>query len=89
MEAPKCRTCGERHWERICPKNKAAKKTAEKPGHRARKVVVEKTAKSDAPTESPVTRDGSHKSKKDRNEYHKNYMREYMRKQRAKTKREK
>jgi hypothetical protein len=20
MEAPKCKTCGERHWSRICPK---------------------------------------------------------------------
>jgi hypothetical protein len=26
MEAPKCRTCGERHWARVCPKfQKAAK----------------------------------------------------------------
>jgi hypothetical protein len=20
MEAPKCRTCGEKHWERVCPR---------------------------------------------------------------------
>lgn len=36
MEAPKCRNCGKRHWDRVCP-DLAAKltpKSTEKPAQR-------------------------------------------------------
>lgn len=105
MDAPKCRTCGERHWRnQPCqlsaptkpktPSLSGASETtkpnpASKPLKAQDATTVLTTAKPQPPEQLNLSEPASNSGPKagyDRNAAHRAYMREYMRKRRAKEK---
>lgn len=93
MEKPKCKMCGERHWSREPCKAIVVDGRIDgalRAAHLASTVKVGDCPPINLPAPARVANPTAHvaQPKFDRNEAHRVYMREYMRKRRAKGKAE-